>query len=137
MNRKERISLAREMRKQAQAWPAHLVELPKEQWPQVATDCYPLQAWRSRRYLVLRYEEPSLDDIEVRRLSICRVTIDNAGGWQQDIPWQDLQDCKRETGHGHWYAVEVYPRDRDLVNVANLRHLWLLSVPLPIGWFGP
>jgi hypothetical protein len=42
------------------------------------------------------------------------------------IAWEDLQRLKAEIGKGDYCAVEIYPRDRDLVNVANMRHLWLL-----------
>lgn len=126
------------MRKQASTWPAHLVEVPESEWPPrrllSATD-YAKAVWRSRQYCVLMYAEPALNGVEVRRLSINRVTIRGDGHWDQDIPWEDLQRCKRETGHGDWYGVEVYPRDRDIVHVANIRHLWLLAEPLALGWF--
>ena len=121
------------MRAQATAWPAHLVEVSKEQWPSGTT--LPLSVWRSRHYLALLFAAPPLDAVEVRRLTINRVTIGADGHWKQDIPWDDLQRCKREIGHDDWYAVEIYPRDRDLVHVANMRHLWLLAEPLGIGWF--
>jgi hypothetical protein len=31
-------------------------------------------------------------------------------------------------------AVEVYPKDSDIVNVANMRHLWLVDDKTNIGW---
>jgi hypothetical protein len=31
--------------------------------------------------------------------------------------------------------VEIYPRDRDIVNIANMRHLWVMAEPLALGWF--
>lgn len=96
-----------------------------------------MAVWRSRHYFVMVFATPPLNGVEARRLSINRVTIGSDGHWNQDIPWEDLQRCKRETGHGDWYGVEVYPRDRDIVNIANMRHLWLLAEPLGIGWFGP
>jgi hypothetical protein len=134
VNRSERKALASEMRKQATAWPAQLAPVPESEWPARQDGARPLAAWRSRRYLALIYAAPALGGVEVRRLTVNRVTIDASGHWDQDIPWEDLQRCKRETGHGDWYAVEVYPRDRDIVHVANMRHLWLLAEPLGIGW---
>lgn len=137
MSRAERRLLAGAMRKQASAWSEHLTELPESEWPphrpEHGTRARAL--WRSRLYLVQLYDAPPLGAVEVRQLTINRVTIRADGHWEQDIPWDDLQRCKRETGHGDWYAVEVYPRDRDLVHVANMRHLWLLAEPLAIGWF--
>ena len=126
------------MRKQAAAWPVHLVEVPRGQWPAAYPGiARPHAVWRSRRYLVVQYPEPPHHGVEVRRLTINRVTMRSDGRWDEDIPWEELMRCKRETGHGDWYGVEVYPRDRDVVNVANMRHLWLLAEPLGIGWFEP
>ena len=138
MNRAERKALIRQTREQAKAWPEHLVEVPESEWPprgiRTAKD-YPTGLWRSRHYLVSRFDEQPYNGLEVRRLCVNRVTIRADGHWDENIPWDDLQRCKRETGHGDWYAVEIYPRDRDLVHIANIRHLWLLAEPLGIGWF--
>ncbi len=138
MNRAERKATASVMRKQALAWPAHLVPVPESEWPprrDVPVKEYPVAVWRSRSYLVLEYGEPPFDGVECRRLTVNRVTIRGDGHWEQDIPWDDLQRCKREAGYGDWYALEIYPRDRDIVHIANMRHLWLLAEPLQLGWF--
>lgn len=133
--RNSRRMLARATRKQAEAWPARLVEVPESEWPTPPPgDDRLLAVWRSRTYLVQMYSAPSFGGAEVRRLAVSRVTLGNGGRWDQNIPWDDLQRCKRETGHGDWYAVEVYPRDRHIVDVANMRHLWLVAEPLAIGW---
>lgn len=139
MNRAERRVLANDMRKQALAWPEHLADVPESEWPPHRDDRVPrpVRVWRSRHYVVQQYAVPPLGVVEVRQLTVNRVTIRGDGHWDQDIPWDDLQRCKRETGHGDWYGVEVYPRERDIVHVANMRHLWLLSEPLGIGWFAP
>lgn len=42
------------------------------------------------------------------------------------ITWDDLQWLKAAVGFGDREAVEVFPRDCDVVNVANMRHLWVL-----------
>lgn len=51
------------------------------------------------------------------------------------ITWDDLQWIKRAAGYGDREAVEVYPLDDDVVNVANMRHLWILPAGqrLPFG----
>lgn len=135
MNRAERRATAALMRRQAKASPAHLVEVPESEWPTRPDFQRPRTVWRSSQYLVQLHDEPAFNGVEVLRLSVNRVTIGSDGHWEQNIPWEDLQRCKRETGHGDWYGVEVYPRDRDVQNVANMRHLWLLAEPLRIGWF--
>ena len=73
----------------------------------------------------------------MRRLTVNRVTIGGGGHFHENITWDELMRCKRETGLGDWYAVEVYPADRDIKHVANMRHLWVLSEPLGIGWVSP
>ena len=45
-----------------------------------------------------------------------------------------MQAIKREVGLGDYMGVEIYPAERDVVNVANMRHLWVLRDPLPFGW---
>jgi hypothetical protein len=41
---------------------------------------------------------------------------------------------KREIGLGQALAVEVYPRDKDIVNVANMQHLFMMPPDFRIGW---
>lgn len=135
-SRSARRATASQTRKLAAAWPSHLVEVAASDWPpRRGTHEYPQAVWRSRQYLVLQYDVPPLRGVEARRLTVNRTSLGSDGHWQQDIPWDDLQRCKRETGHGDWYGIEIYPRERDVVNIANMRHLWLLAEPLNIGWF--
>lgn len=135
MTRRQRKATARLTRKQALAWPLELTAIPASQWPTPPPGDRVTGIWRSRHYLAVSYAAPAVNGIECRRLTINRVTIGGDGRWDADIPWDELQRCKRETGYGGWYGIEVYPRDRDIVNVAAMRHLWLLAEPLPIGWF--
>lgn len=124
------------MLEQRKAWPKQLEPVPREQWPAERGDrALPIELFRSRDYLVQVYAEPGKCSCWVRRLSVCRVTLRADGHWDENISWDELMRCKREAGYGDWYGVEVYPRERDIVNDANMRHLWLLSEPLAIGWF--
>lgn len=136
-SRAERKALVKEMAERAKTYPVHLVPVPEGEWSprRAGRSEYPIALWRSRSYLVAVYQAPRFTEALARRLSVNRVTVGADGHWEQNIPWEDLQRCKRETGHGDWYGLEVYPRDRDLVNVANMRHLWLFEEPLAIGWF--
>jgi len=131
MNRKERRAYKREQNAFRKGLPEVLTLVPPEEMPD-----YPklLKAWRSQRYAVQLYDEMNTMP-GLLRLSICRAQWHHYGSWKDGLTWDELQDIKRECGYGNVYAVEVYPRDRDLINVANFRHLWLLAVPLPIGWF--
>lgn len=93
-----------------------------------------MRVWRSKHFLVQLYNEASMAYPSLMRLSVCRTRVATSGGWQQNITWDELQGVKRECGLGDFYGLEVYPRECDVVNVANLRHLWLLPVSLAIGW---
>jgi hypothetical protein len=138
--RRERLKMAAEMRKQASAWPEQLALLPESEWPPLSSlvgrvSESPLAWWRSRYFLAQVFAQRPFNGVEARRLSVNRVTVEKSGHYQENITWDELQRCKRETGHGDWYGLEIYPRDRDLVHVANMRHIWLLAEPLKLGWF--
>ena len=111
-------------------WPAHLVSVPREEWPPAPAESCPKEVWRSRSLLVQIFEER---DGWVR-LSICRAAIDSNGRWKDGLTWDDLQKIKSDVGFGVRDAIEIYPTDRDVVNVANIRHLWVSPVPLNIAW---
>lgn len=124
--REQRRALERENAKR----PAVLARVPEHEWPANA-DPRLVEVWRSRRFLVQVFAESA----GVTRFSICRTTVNaEAGRWEEGISWDELQQLKRECGRGHLDAVEVFPADRDVVNVANMRHLWVLDQPLPFAW---
>jgi hypothetical protein len=122
-NRQERRAMA----KANETFPRHLVRIKPEAWP-----TYPprlAEVWRSRGFLVQVFAE----DGGIFRLSVCR-TMHNGESWVDQISWEELMQCKRECGRGGLDAVEVYPADADIVNVANMRHLWVLPEPVAFAW---
>ena len=85
----------------------------------------PIAAWRSNRFLVQLFNEAG-----AQRISINRAAIDETTGrWLDGITWDEIQAIKRQIGFGDRYAVELYPADADVVNVANMRHIWLVDAP--------
>lgn len=103
--------------------------VPHSEWPSYPAKL--IEVWRSRNFLVQVFKEGQ----DVTRLSICRTKVNtSAGRWEEGISWEELQQLKRECGYGGLDAVEVYPADRDVVNVANMRHLWIMAEPLPFAW---
>jgi len=135
--------LSREQRKVAAAYaraaakkrPVVMTEIPREHWPDLTDNTERFAVFHSRRFLAQVFLAPVTYGVICRRVSVCRVTLQADGHWEENIEWEDLMLVKREIGYGDWYAVEVYPRDQDIVNVCNLRHLWVFEQPLPIGWF--
>ena len=56
-------------------------------------------------------------------------------GWKDGLKWDELQKVKADVGYADDYAIEIYPKDKDIVNDANMRHLWVFrDKPLNIGW---
>lgn len=90
-----------------------------------------LEVWRSREFLAQVFAaHPG-----IVRVSINRTSIDTGNGrWADGISWEELQRVKREIGRGHLDAVEVFPADCDIVNVANMRHLFIFDESLPFVW---
>lgn len=108
-------------------------EVPRELWPS-QTDKYPrVGVWRSRQFLCQAFtaERPAWI-----RLSINCTELDGKA-WKDGITWEELQRIKSECGFGSWSAVEIYPPDDQEVNVANMRHLWILQTPPDYMWGAP
>lgn len=94
----------------------------------------PIKVWRSRSHLVQLWQEDDPAYPGMLRLSVCRTRLRPDGQWEDGLTWDELHAIKSEVGYADWYAVEVYPPVKDVQNIANFRHLWLLPQPLSIGF---
>ena len=103
--------------------PWRFVCVPQSEWPTV--NHQPDAVYRSRDFLVLIFFNPG----EPTRLSICRTELDNEGRWKDGITWDELQHIKTGVGYGISCTIEIYPPDKNVVNVANMRHLWIYDAP--------
>ena len=113
-------------------YPEHLIKLPKREWPNPAQadEIGLVEAWRSRHFLVQVYKAT----VDAQRVTVNRTTIDGKGRWKDGITWDELQEIKRQIGRGDSFAVEIFPADDKIVNVGNLRHLWILPAALSFAW---
>ena len=127
MIREQRRQLERENARR----PAVLTEIPRSQWPEDSRQPDRVRVWVSRDYLVQEFA--CADPLVNARLSICR-TSHNGERWDDGVSWEELMRIKREIGYGSRDAVEIYPADADVVNVANMRHLWLVAGELAFKW---
>lgn len=130
-NREQRRAAAKYLQEQNARWPAQLIDVPAHEWPPRAPARL-VAVKRSRSYLVQVFDDGASGVLV--RLSINRCGLTPAGGWLQEIAWDDLQRLKAEAGYADFDAVEVFPRAADVVNVANMRHLWVMSEPLAFAW---
>lgn len=108
-------------------FPRALQSIPRSQWP--SSPRQPKEVWRSRDYLVQVYQETG----EIERISVSSTTL-QGDRWADGITWDELMSLKRQCGRGDRDALEVYPADKDIVNVANMRHLWLPPQPVTFAW---
>lgn len=125
-------SLARLRRKKLERdnlqYPHQLVPIPRDDWPlhmPAGLD----RVFRSCNFLVQVFVETN----GAVRLSVCRTEIDGAS-WKPGISWDDLQIIKNQCGYSDQWAVEVYPPDEAVVNVSNMRHLWIIKEKPEFAW---
>lgn len=106
--------------------------IPEMEWEGAANGIQDdvLGVWQSRDFLAIHYRDDRGERLSVNRTAFDRQT----GSWRDGIPWDDLQRIKHQCGLGDRWAVELYPPDRDIVNVAAMRHLWLLTEQPAYGW---
>lgn len=81
------------------------------------------RVWRSRRFLVQEYVAAVTGEI---RLTIQRTWCDDDGEWSDGITWDEIQWIKDSIGFKERCAIEIYPPHEDIVNIAALRHVWVL-----------
>lgn len=119
-------------KKQAAKYPSRLQEVPRYMWPSEDGLGNRFNVWLSRDYLVQGFDGPG----GVLRLTVCSTTP-TADSWADGLTWDELMEIKRQCGFADWVAVELYPDDSNIVNVANMRHLWLLREAPAFMWRRP
>lgn len=120
-------------------WPDRMKEMPIEEWPNsmkaMALDLdaksIPRRAWRSRRFAAVLFDEGMK---KPNRLSVNRALIADDGGFVDGISWDELMQIKSECGFAAYDALELYPSDSTVVDVANMRHLWILESRSRLNW---
>lgn len=69
-------------------------------------------------------------DIDTAWGLVTHACIRNAAG--TDIPWAEKQRIKNEIFGAEQQAVEVFPKESELVDEANMYHLWILPPDMEI-----
>ncbi|HBZ80934.1 MAG TPA: hypothetical protein DEP07_11175 [Brevibacillus sp.] len=85
------------------------------------------QAWSNGKYAVMAR------DVFTESGIVKHVCIRNAAG--TDIPWREKQRIKNELFGSEATAIEFFPKESELVDEANMYHLWVLPIgyTLPFG----
>lgn len=128
-------ALQKALRKENSAWPAHLVDIDiGSRFAGIPKGFNtPVRAWRSSEFVAHLFTHEARGFM-LGRLTINRTMVDDRGEWLSGIEWDTLMRLKREAGFGDHDALEAYPADGDVVNVANMRHLFLFSEPVAFIW---
>jgi hypothetical protein len=88
----------------------------------------PALLFRNRHFLAALYVDDR-DGKTFLRLTVNRTELLNDGNWRGDITWDELMAVKRGIGLGDEWMSEIYPADKEIVNVANMRHLFIVEQP--------
>ena len=130
MKRKTELSdLRKFLAKDNARFTKEMVQIPVEQWPKDDIPEGLVEVWRSCNILCQVYYLGE----DAFRVSMNRSALDQFGNWEDTLSWDEIQEVKRQIGRGDHLAVEVYPRQKDIVNVAHMRHIWIIP-GLELGW---
>lgn len=89
-----------------------------------------VQAVRNKSFLVQIFKEE-----HATRLSINKTELNKDGSaWSDGITWDEIQRIKANLGYGDSCAIEIYPPEKDLVNVANIRHIFIVDKAPEFMW---
>lgn len=128
LNREERRALEKVKRQLIASYPDTL-EIVPENDPNIPYSSHPQdidKIYRSKKYTVIVWNVPA-----GKKLSIQRNEWDShAGRYKDQILWDEIQEIKRQCGFGEQNAVEFYPPDSEVINIANVRHIWILPKEL-------
>jgi len=119
--------LRREAKKPFGPWEKRMISIHHELRPRFANPA--IEHWREENYLNNRYSVQISDYSAwlhgVGHGSVTHLWIRHHTGVMPHS-WADLQRIKNEIAGKDLLAVEVYPKVDDLVDQANIAHLWVM-----------
>lgn len=124
LNREQRRALAKAKQKLIAGYPEKLtlvspndLDLPYSSHPQDI-----LEIWRSKKYLVIVWKVPA-----GKKLSISRQEWDSKERRYKDgITWDEIMEIKHDIGMGNKTGIEFFPADDEVINLGNVRHIWIV-----------
>lgn len=84
--------------------------------------------WANNTYVVIRRRMDGNDGATAYHLSIRRQDREPVRDWR------DFQRIKNQLAGPEYEAVEIYPAESRLVDMANQFHLWCFPFQLPFGF---
>lgn len=124
LNRSQRRALERVKRQLIASYPDELTRVDEND-PNMPYTSHPQDldcVWRNKKFTVMVWNLPA-----GKKLSISRNTWDShTRRYTDGITWDEIMEIKRCCGFGERNAIEFYPPDSEVINIANVRHIWLL-----------
>lgn len=124
LNREQRRALEKAKRQLIASYPETLEVVPEND-PNLPYSSHPQdidKIYRSKKYTVIVWNVPA-----GKKLSIQRNEWDShTNRYRDNISWDEIQEIKRQCGFGEQNAIEFYPPDSEVINIANVRHIWIL-----------
>lgn len=114
--------LRREAKKPFGPWEKRMISVHHELRPRFANP--KIERWREDNYLNNRYSV-QISDYTTDDGNVIHLWVRHHTGVMPHS-WSDLQRIKNEIAGEDLLAVEVYPRKIDLVDQANIAHLWVM-----------
>lgn len=79
--------------------------------------------FRSKKYTVILWKQNRIDGKQ--RFSISRNEWNSKERrYVGDISWDEIMEIKRQIGLGDVECWEYYPKDNEIINEANMRHIF-------------
>lgn len=123
LNREQRRALEKAHRMLIASYPERLTPVAEND-PDIPYTSRPearMAVWRNKQFTVQiwKYEHGI-------RISVFRNEWDShTRRYKENITWDELMEIKRAVGYGEFAGFEVYPRDSEIINDANMRHIWI------------
>ncbi len=125
---KQRKAIQKEIWKENAKYTDEFVECDVTKIPNPNGYTPPVKVFRNKKFVCQIFTHEGFT-----RLSINRTSINENGDYLDGISWDELYRIKNAVGYANSELVELYPAEKDLVCVGNLRHLWLAE-NLPFVW---
>ena len=131
LNREQRRALEKVKRQLIASYPDTLQVVPEND-PDIPYSSHPQdieKIYRSKKFTVILWKPGvGFGSYSVgQRFSVWRTSWDSKEKrYVGDIKWDEIMDIKREMGLGERLAIEYYPADSETVNLANMRHVFLI-----------
>lgn len=125
LNRQQRRALEKTKRALIATYPEKLTKVdendPNMPYTSHASDLR--EVWRNKQFTVLVWRVPGGTKMSVQR----NEWDSHTRRYKDGITWDEIMEIKRAIGFGNMCGVEFFPPDDEVINIANVRHIWFIE----------